>query len=68
MEWKTKKRKMRTKRGVRKRRNDAEIESSLVEIEVDDDLSKISESLDLSEENAEKQRLSLIQYHLRSKK
>jgi hypothetical protein len=33
---------------------DAEIESSLVEIEVDDDLSKISESLDLSEENAEK--------------
>lgn len=33
---------------------DAEIESSLVEIEVDDDLSKISESLDLTEENAEK--------------
>ena len=32
----------------------AELESSLVEIEVDDDLSKISESLELSEENAEK--------------
>jgi len=32
----------------------AEVESSLVEIEIDDDLSKISESLDLSEENAEK--------------
>ena len=31
-----------------------ELESSLVEIEIDDDLSKISESLDLSEENAEK--------------
>ena len=30
------------------------LESSLVEIEIDDDLSKISESLDLSEENAEK--------------
>jgi len=33
---------------------EAEVESSLVEIEIDDDLSKISESLDLSEENAEK--------------
>ena len=32
----------------------AELESSLVEIEIDDDLSKISESLELSEENAEK--------------
>ena len=31
-----------------------ELESSLVEIEIDDDLSKISESLELSEENAEK--------------
>ena len=35
-------------------KEDATIESSLVEIEIDDDLSKISESLDLSEENAEK--------------
>ena len=34
--------------------NDSAVESSLVEIEIDDDLSKISESLDLSEENAEK--------------
>jgi hypothetical protein len=34
----------------------AAVESSLVEIEIDDDLSKISESLDLSEENAEKAR------------
>ena len=33
---------------------EAEVESSLVEIEIDDDLSKISESLELSEENAEK--------------
>ena len=32
----------------------AELESSLVEIEVEDDLSKISEALELSEENAEK--------------
>ena len=32
----------------------SELESSLVEIEIDDDLSKISESLDLSEENAKK--------------
>ena len=32
----------------------AELESSLVEIEVEDDLSAISESLDLSEENQEK--------------
>ena len=32
----------------------SELESSLVEIEIDDDLSKISESLELSEENAEK--------------
>ena len=32
----------------------AEVESSLVEIEIDDDLEKISESLDLSEENAAK--------------
>ena len=31
-----------------------ELESSLVEIEVEDDLSKISEALELSEENAEK--------------
>jgi len=35
-------------------KEEAEVESSLVEIEIDDDLSKISESLDLSEENAEK--------------
>ncbi len=35
-------------------KEDAAVESSLVEIEIDDDLSKISESLDLSEENAEK--------------
>ena len=34
----------------------AAVESSLVEIEIDDDLSKISESLELSEENAEKAR------------
>ena len=32
----------------------AELESSLVEIEIDDDLSKISEALELSEENSEK--------------
>ena len=32
----------------------ADVESSLVEIEIDDDLSAISEALDLSEENAEK--------------
>ena len=32
----------------------SELESSLVEIEIDDDLSAISEALDLSEENAEK--------------
>jgi hypothetical protein len=32
----------------------ADLESSLVEIEIDDDLSAISEALDLSEENAEK--------------
>ena len=32
----------------------AELESSLVEIEIDDDLSAISEALELSEENAEK--------------
>ena len=32
----------------------AELESTLVEIEIDDDLSKISEALDLSDENAEK--------------
>lgn len=32
----------------------AELESSLVEIEVEDDLSKISEALELSEENADK--------------
>ena len=34
----------------------AELESSLVEIEVEDDLNAISEALDLSEENAEKAR------------
>ena len=34
----------------------AELESSLVEIEVEDDLSKISEALELSEENAERAR------------
>ena len=39
--------------------NDSAVESSLVEIEIDDDLSKISESLDLSEENAEKIKLFL---------
>ena len=32
----------------------ADVESSLVEIEIDDDLSAISEALDLSEENSEK--------------
>jgi len=32
----------------------ADVESSLVEIEIDDDLSAISEALDLSDENAEK--------------
>jgi len=32
----------------------ADVESSLVEIEIDDDLSAISEALELSEENAEK--------------
>jgi|TARA_B110000259_G_scaffold135309_1_gene152447 hypothetical protein len=32
----------------------ADLESSLVEIEIDDDLSAISEALDLSDENAEK--------------
>ena len=32
----------------------ASVEASLVEIEIDDDLSAISEALDLSEENAEK--------------
>ena len=39
---------------VKKEEAEAEVESSLVEIEIDDDLSKISESLELSEENAEK--------------
>tara|TARA_Y100000593_G_scaffold12786_2_gene23712 strand:+ start:6445 stop:7830 length:1386 start_codon:yes stop_codon:yes gene_type:complete len=39
---------------VKEENESAEVESSLVEIEIDDDLSKISESLDLSEENAEK--------------
>jgi len=34
----------------------AELEANLVEIEVEDDLSKISEALDLSEESAEKAR------------
>ena len=34
----------------------ASVEASLVEIEIDDDLSAISEALDLSEENAEKAR------------
>jgi hypothetical protein len=33
-----------------------EVESSLVEIEIEDDLSKISEALELSEENSEKAR------------
>jgi len=39
---------------VKKEQAETEVESSLVEIEIDDDLSKISESLELSEENAEK--------------
>ena len=39
---------------VKKEEAEAGVESSLVEIEIDDDLSKISESLELSEENAEK--------------
>jgi len=39
---------------VKKEEAETEVESSLVEIEIDDDLSKISESLELSEENAEK--------------
>ena len=34
--------------------DDADVEADLVEIEVDDDLEKISEALDLSDENAEK--------------
>ena len=36
--------------------NSSEVESSLVEIEVEDDLNAISEALELSEENAEKAR------------
>ena len=41
-------------KSVKKEEAETEVESSLVEIEIDDDLSKISESLELSEENAEK--------------
>jgi len=44
------------KEGVEESIHTSELESSLVEIEVEDDLNAISEALELSEENAEKAR------------